>query len=537
MSRKITKKRMIAFIVSLSMVASMIPAMAFGAVTGVSLNKSKLPMETESTYTLTATVTVDAGEAQTVTWSSDDESVATVEDGVVTAVSEGTADITATSTADDTKMATCRVTVYDTALTIVLGTRADPIVVKEFSNADINALTASGPFMYGGFNHYFSWSATKNKSTGVDEPKSGPSIETIFEAAGIDVDAIDDDTVISFIPSDDTNGQYTANFTKAQLFADRYYYRYSSELEQGAFLTNGKEVVRTKVETIIGSDGRHYFGQVGCNERTWGSSSKNMTTGAMIVIGDKAEKTAADVSASKKSGSTIQPGAEIDLDSPSILSNDIYYTTDGKTPTVEKSQLYNYLTKGDDPVPPQTRTINAPLTEGTFTIKTLSVCYGKTDSDVQTFTYKVSSLPEVGKTYTVGKYKYKVRKTGETGGTVGFAGMTKKTYKKAFIPSKVKIKGYSFNVIAINHNALKKYKKLTKVTIGSNVIRIGRSAFYGDKKLKTIIVNSKKITKAYKAAFKGINKDAKIKVPKSKLKKYNKIFKNKGQAKTVRITK
>ncbi len=115
--------------------------------------------------------------------------------------------------------------------------------------------------------------------------------------------------------------------------------------------------------------------------------------------------------------------------------------------------------------------------------------------------------------------------------------MTKKTYKKAVIPSKVKIKGYSFNVIAINHNALKKYKKLTKVTIGSNVTRIGRSAFYGDKKLKTIIVNSKKITKAYKAAFKGINKDAKIKVPKSKLKKYSKLFKNKGQAKTVKIVK
>ncbi|MDD4367095.1 MAG: Ig-like domain-containing protein [Eubacteriales bacterium] len=531
MSRKITKKRMIAFIVSLSMVASMIPAMAFGAVTGVSLNKSKLTMETESTYTLTATVTVDAEEAQTVTWSSDDESVATVEDGVVTAVSEGTADITATSDADSEKMSTCRVTVYDTALTIVLGTRADPIVVKEFNDADIAGLSSSGPFLYGGFNHFFTW-----KSTGGDT-KSGPSIETIFEAAGIDVDAIDDDTVISFIPSDDTNGQYTANFTKAQLFADRYYYRYSSELEQGAFLTSGKEVVRTKVETIIGSDGRHYFGQVGCNERTWGASSKNMTTGAMIVIGSKAEKTPSDVRANKKSGSTIQPGAEIVLDSPGILSNDIYYTTDGKTPTMEKSQLYNYLTKGDDTVPFQTRTINAPLAEGTFTVKTLSVCYGKTDSDVQTFTYEVSRLPEVGKTYTVGRYKYKVTKTGETGGKVAFAGMTKKTYKKAVIPAKVKIKGYSFDVTAINKNALRKYTKLTKVTIGSNVTKIGSRAFYGDKKLKSIVVKGKKITKTYKAAFKGINKTAKIKVPKSKLKKYKKIFKNKGQAKTVRIIK
>lgn len=45
-----------------------------------------------------------------VTWSSDDESVATVSDGVITSVSAGTANITVT-TVDGGKTATCEVTV------------------------------------------------------------------------------------------------------------------------------------------------------------------------------------------------------------------------------------------------------------------------------------------------------------------------------------------------------------------------------------------------------------------------------------------
>ncbi len=61
------------------------------------------------TETLTATG-VPAGE--TVTWKSDDESVATVENGVVTAVAKGTATITATAGG---KSATCTVTVKESA--------------------------------------------------------------------------------------------------------------------------------------------------------------------------------------------------------------------------------------------------------------------------------------------------------------------------------------------------------------------------------------------------------------------------------------
>ena len=71
--------------------------------------------------------------------------------------------------------------------------------------------------------------------------------------------------------------------------------------------------------------------------------------------------------------------------------------------------------------------------------------------------------------------------------------------------------------------------------IGANINLIGKAAFAGDKKLKSINVKSKAIKKVGAKAFKGIYKKAVIKVPKAKKKAYKKLFKKKGQAKTVKI--
>lgn len=85
-------------------------------VTGVSLNKNTATLTVGDTETLTATVSPDDATDKSVTWSSSDTTVATVENGVVTAVGSGTANITVTATngTDDTsddKTATCAVTV------------------------------------------------------------------------------------------------------------------------------------------------------------------------------------------------------------------------------------------------------------------------------------------------------------------------------------------------------------------------------------------------------------------------------------------
>ena len=79
------------------------------AVTEVSLNKNELAINEGESETLTATVKPDDATDQTVTWSTSDASIATVDqNGKVTAVKEGTATITAKA---GDKSASCRVTV------------------------------------------------------------------------------------------------------------------------------------------------------------------------------------------------------------------------------------------------------------------------------------------------------------------------------------------------------------------------------------------------------------------------------------------
>lgn len=78
------------------------------AVEKVTLDKTSAELTVGDTATLKATVTPDDATDKTVTWTSSDESVATVKDGVVTAVKAGTATITAKA---DGKTAECRITV------------------------------------------------------------------------------------------------------------------------------------------------------------------------------------------------------------------------------------------------------------------------------------------------------------------------------------------------------------------------------------------------------------------------------------------
>lgn len=75
----------------------------------IDIDKTAVTIPIEGTATITATTVPDDA---TVTWASDDTSVATVANGVVTGVAAGTAHITASITVDsETLTATCEVTV------------------------------------------------------------------------------------------------------------------------------------------------------------------------------------------------------------------------------------------------------------------------------------------------------------------------------------------------------------------------------------------------------------------------------------------
>ena len=82
------------------------------SVTGVTLNKNTLELYTGKSETLIATVEPADATNQDVTWSSNDDTIATVDNnGKVTAVKEGTATITATATDGSNISATCTVKV------------------------------------------------------------------------------------------------------------------------------------------------------------------------------------------------------------------------------------------------------------------------------------------------------------------------------------------------------------------------------------------------------------------------------------------
>lgn len=80
------------------------------AVSSVSLDKTTASLTVNGTTTLTPTVLPANASNKSVTWSSDNTSVATVNNGVVTAKAAGTAIITVT-TVDGSKTASCTVTV------------------------------------------------------------------------------------------------------------------------------------------------------------------------------------------------------------------------------------------------------------------------------------------------------------------------------------------------------------------------------------------------------------------------------------------
>ena len=94
-------------------------------VTSVTLNKSELSLYTGESETLTATVAPDNATNKNVTWKSEAENIATVDQsGNVKAVAPGTATITATAEDGSGKSANCKVTVTQSEYSISADTTA-----------------------------------------------------------------------------------------------------------------------------------------------------------------------------------------------------------------------------------------------------------------------------------------------------------------------------------------------------------------------------------------------------------------------------
>lgn len=166
-----------------------------------------------------------------------------------------------------------------------------------------------------------------------------------------------------------------------------------------------------------------------------------------------------------------------------------------------------------------------------------------------------------GRTYKIGKYRYKVT-SNVSGRKPGSATLVKTpNLKKIVVPNSVKIGGQSYRVTAVGKGAFKGARKLTQVSIGKYVTTIGSKAFYGCKKLtrvvlgkslktigtkafykcgklKSIVIRSAKLKRVGSKAIYRISKKAVIRVPASKVKAYKKKFTRKtGYRSSMKIKK
>lgn len=133
------------------------------------------------------------------------------------------------------------------------------------------------------------------------------------------------------------------------------------------------------------------------------------------------------------------------------------------------------------------------------------------------------AYPKAGTKYTVAGCQYKVMKAGAEVSLI----KTNKKAKRVTIPAVIKVNEVTYKVTSIGAKAFNGSKKLSKVTVGTNIKKISNNAFFKCKSLKTVTIKSVLLTKktASKRAFKGISRKMVIKVPKKMKKAYVKMFK------------
>ena len=202
-------------------------------VTSVTLDRSELNFnlsENEedrfTTWQLIATVNGEGDYEKSVTWSSSDEEVVTVENGVANAIALGEATITAVSTFDKTKSATCSVSVVEGAPVVkeVKINPANPIIdLKEGKTIKLTAevLGDNAP------SQQVTWSAKSSGVLSVDQngfvtaTKTGTGTVTATSAKNtsvsntVTVTVIDSTPIIESVEIQPTAARYELDIYKA----------------------------------------------------------------------------------------------------------------------------------------------------------------------------------------------------------------------------------------------------------------------------------------------------------------------------------
>lgn len=128
---------------------------------------------------------------------------------------------------------------------------------------------------------------------------------------------------------------------------------------------------------------------------------------------------------------------------------------------------------------------------------------------------------------------YKVTGTDSKQPTVMYVSANKTKSASVTIPSSIEVNGVKYLVTSIADDAFRNNKKLKKITIGKEIISIGKRAFEGCKNLKSIVIQTEKLkTKTVgRKAFSKTSSKAVVEVPKKKLKAYKNLLCKRGLSK------
>ena len=251
-------------------------------VTGITLNKTATTIVIGSTETLRVTaVTPDNATDKTVTWSSNKESVATVDaNGKVTAVAAGTANITATANDGSGVSATCAVTVtltYPIALSAVTADYVGSVVCSDGNVYPAKTAVPSGKTAVGILGKV---TATGHGLILALQNAEPPSWEDIIGWASVDTYA---GTTLKVLPDADARGSLASYTTLGSTAVSNWAVAQKSDYE-AIFINLGSTVdygdgttfddnVNAYITTGVGgtaiSYGYHWSATEDDDDRAW----------------------------------------------------------------------------------------------------------------------------------------------------------------------------------------------------------------------------------------------------------------------------
>ena len=267
----------------------------------------------------------------------------------------------------------------DTALTV----RKDGETVREFTLEELQQIaTEEGnkEYSYSAWNVYPTFSEVK--------AVKGPTVEAIFNTAGIGSD-ITDTCLITFTGYDG----YYKSLTGKQLFKEkRNYFPNGNLVDQlSGIIPDASYTDAVEVPAVISIQSesdykfRLFIGQVAPNEQNNPVFVQQMASGGTIELSTEPAPKCTPVTADPENLTTWRAGKEITLTSKNNYEYDkIYYTfEDGAVPDYGCA-IYNCGPKQEIELKP---VISAGVNQAE--LKVVVKGYGKQDSEIQKFVYKV----------------------------------------------------------------------------------------------------------------------------------------------------